>query len=121
MPRCFSRARAFSLRPDRTGGQLGEIAGLYASGTFGQPGNSCSTDRVLYPVDYPYEDMGEATDRFDHAPISEPDRLKIAHSNAPQLFRLSPTNRCAYVVAGIERIGFSGRVFCANVDAPKSA
>ena len=45
-------------------------------------------DRVLYSVDYPYEDMGEATEWFDNAPISEPDRLKIAHGNARQLFRL---------------------------------
>jgi len=45
-------------------------------------------DRVLYSVDYPYEDMGEATEWFDNTPISEPDRLKIAHSNARQLFRL---------------------------------
>jgi predicted TIM-barrel fold metal-dependent hydrolase len=45
-------------------------------------------DRVLYSVDYPYEDMGEATEWFDHASISEPDRVKIAHSNARQLFRL---------------------------------
>jgi 2,3-dihydroxybenzoate decarboxylase len=45
-------------------------------------------DRVLYSVDYPYEDMGEATDWFDNAPVSEPDRLKIARGNARQLFRL---------------------------------
>ena len=45
-------------------------------------------DRVLYSVDYPYEDMGEATDWFDHAPIAEPDRVKIAHRNAQKLFRL---------------------------------
>ena len=45
-------------------------------------------DRVLYSVDYPYEDMGEATEWFDNAAISEPDRLKIAHGNARQLFRL---------------------------------
>ena len=45
-------------------------------------------DRVLYSVDYPYEDMVEATNWFDNAPISEPDRLKIAHGNARQLFRL---------------------------------
>jgi 2,3-dihydroxybenzoate decarboxylase len=45
-------------------------------------------DRVLYSVDYPYEDMAEATDWFDRAPISEPDRAKIAHGNARQLFRL---------------------------------
>ena len=27
-------------------------------------------DRVLYSVDYPYEDMGEAADWFDRAAIS---------------------------------------------------
>jgi 2,3-dihydroxybenzoate decarboxylase len=45
-------------------------------------------DRVLYSVDYPYEDMGEAAEWFDNAPISEPDRVKIAYGNARQLFRL---------------------------------
>jgi 2,3-dihydroxybenzoate decarboxylase len=45
-------------------------------------------DRLLYSVDYPYEDLGEATEWFDNTPISEPDRLKIAHGNARQLFRL---------------------------------
>ena len=45
-------------------------------------------DRVLYSVDYPYEDMGEAAEWFDNAPISEPDRLKIACDNARQLFHL---------------------------------
>jgi 2,3-dihydroxybenzoate decarboxylase len=43
-------------------------------------------DRVLYSVDYPYEDMGEAAEWFDNAPISEPDRFKIACGNARQLF-----------------------------------
>jgi 2,3-dihydroxybenzoate decarboxylase len=45
-------------------------------------------DRVLYSVDYPFEDMAEAADWFDHAAISEPDRLKIARGNAQKLFRL---------------------------------
>jgi 2,3-dihydroxybenzoate decarboxylase len=45
-------------------------------------------DRVLYSVDYPYEDMGEAAEWFDDAPISEPDRLKIACGDARQLFHL---------------------------------
>ncbi len=45
-------------------------------------------DRIMYSVDYPYDDMAEASEWFDHAPISEPDRVKIAHSNARQLFRL---------------------------------
>jgi len=45
-------------------------------------------DRVLYSVDYPYEDMAEATEWFDQAPISETDRLKIAHGNARLMFHL---------------------------------
>jgi gamma-resorcylate decarboxylase len=43
-------------------------------------------DLVLYSVDFPFEDMAEAADWFDHAPISESDRLKIARSNAQKLF-----------------------------------
>ena len=46
-------------------------------------------DRVMYSVDYPFEDMAEASNWFDHADISEPDRFKIARTNAKELFRLS--------------------------------
>jgi len=45
-------------------------------------------DRVLYSVDYPFEDMIEAKDWFDQTTISDTDRVKIAHSNAQKLFRL---------------------------------
>jgi len=45
-------------------------------------------DRVLYSVDYPYEDVVEAREWFDQASISEFDRSKIARANAQQLFRL---------------------------------
>ena len=45
-------------------------------------------DRILYSVDYPFEDMGLAADWFDHAAISDADRLKIGSTNARQLFRL---------------------------------
>ena len=44
-------------------------------------------DRVLYSVDYPFEDMVEAKIWFDQAAISDTDRMKIAHSNAQKLFR----------------------------------
>jgi hypothetical protein len=37
-------------------------------------------------VDYSYDDKAEAANWLDHAPISEPDWVKIAHSNARQLF-----------------------------------
>ncbi|ADG78127.1 O-pyrocatechuate decarboxylase OS=Tsukamurella paurometabola (strain ATCC 8368 / DSM / CCUG 35730 / CIP 100753 / JCM 10117 / KCTC 9821 / NBRC 16120 / NCIMB 702349 / NCTC 13040) OX=521096 GN=Tpau_1503 PE=4 SV=1 [Tsukamurella paurometabola] len=45
-------------------------------------------DRVLFSVDYPYEDMGEATEWFDHALLAESDRLKIGRENAQRLFSL---------------------------------
>ncbi|HXZ11094.1 MAG TPA: hypothetical protein VEG64_01765 [Candidatus Sulfotelmatobacter sp.] len=45
-------------------------------------------DRVLYSVDYRYEDVVEAKRWFDHASISESDRLKIARANAQKLLRL---------------------------------
>lgn len=45
-------------------------------------------DRVLYSVDYPYEDMVEARDWFDQAAVGEVDRRKIARGNAEKLFRL---------------------------------
>lgn len=46
------------------------------------------SDRVLYSVDYPFEDTAIAADWFDHAAISETDRLKIGRANAAQLFRI---------------------------------
>ena len=45
-------------------------------------------DRILYSVDYPYEDVVEAKEWLDQAAISESDRMKIARTNAQQLFRL---------------------------------
>ncbi len=45
-------------------------------------------DRILYSVDYPFEDMGVAADWFDHAAINEADHSKIAVDNARRLFRL---------------------------------
>ena len=45
-------------------------------------------DRVLYSVDYPFEDMIEARDWFDQASIGDSDRMKIASGNAQKLFHL---------------------------------
>ena len=45
-------------------------------------------DQVMYSVDYPFEDMIEAKDWFDQAPITDPDRMKIARGNAQKLFQL---------------------------------
>lgn len=45
-------------------------------------------ERTLYSVDYPFEDMTEAAQWFDHTPISDTDRRMIARDNAQKLFRL---------------------------------
>ena len=52
-------------------------------------------DRILYSVDYPYEDVVQAKDWFDRVSISEPDRIKIARNNAQKLFRLKSCHRPA--------------------------
>jgi predicted TIM-barrel fold metal-dependent hydrolase len=45
-------------------------------------------DRVMYSVDYPFEDFSDAAQWFDKAEISEADRRKIGRTNAMRLFKL---------------------------------
>lgn len=44
-------------------------------------------DRILFSVDWPFENVSHAAAWFDTAPISEADRLKIGRTNALNLFR----------------------------------
>jgi gamma-resorcylate decarboxylase len=46
------------------------------------------TDRVMFSVDYPYENTATACEWFDHALIAENDRAKIGRDNAARLFKL---------------------------------
>ena len=46
-------------------------------------------DRIMFSVDYPFENIPEACEWFDQAGISEPDRIKIGKTNAERLFRLA--------------------------------
>src|SRR5215813_2540475 len=45
-------------------------------------------ERVMFSVDYPFEDFSDAADWFDQAPITETDRRKIGRTNAMRLFKL---------------------------------
>lgn len=45
-------------------------------------------DRVLFAVDYPFEEMSDASEWFDGVPIAPADRDKIASVNARRLLRL---------------------------------
>jgi gamma-resorcylate decarboxylase len=50
-------------------------------------------DRLLFSVDWPFENVDHAADWFDSVSISETDRLKIGRGNAAKLFGLDPPGR----------------------------
>ena len=45
-------------------------------------------DRVMFSVDWPFEDVGEGAQWFDAAQIGEADRARIGRENAVKLFKL---------------------------------
>lgn len=45
-------------------------------------------DRILFSTDWPFENVDHAAAWFDHASISEADRVKIGRTNARTLFKL---------------------------------
>ena len=47
-------------------------------------------DRILFSIDYPFQDMGRAAAWLATAGISERDRAKIGRSNAMHLLKLAP-------------------------------
>lgn len=53
--------------------------------TMGEVGS----DRILFATDFPFEDVVECCDWFDHCSISENDREKIGRTNAIHLFNLN--------------------------------
>jgi 2,3-dihydroxybenzoate decarboxylase len=46
-------------------------------------------DRVMFSVDYPFEDFIDAADWFDKAEIGDADRRRIGRTNAMRLFKLA--------------------------------
>ena len=66
---------------------------LTTSGNFHTPSlvnaiTEMSAERVMFSVDWPFEDVGESAQWFDQAAISETDRQKVGRSNAIKLFKL---------------------------------
>ena len=45
-------------------------------------------ERVMFSVDWPFEDVGQGCEWFDQAAISEADRVRIGRENAIKLFKL---------------------------------
>jgi predicted TIM-barrel fold metal-dependent hydrolase len=64
-----------------TSGKYSTVARQCAMETMG-------ADRIMFFVDYPYENMVEAADWIETSNISEDDRSKNAHGNAQKLLKL---------------------------------
>ena len=68
------------------------------SGMFTYPPLTCllevvGADRVMFSVDYPYSSNSEGRDFVLGAPISDPDREKLAFANAERLLGLGSSSR----------------------------
>ncbi|HET7850444.1 MAG TPA: amidohydrolase family protein [Pseudolabrys sp.] len=63
-------------------------SGNYSTSTLVQAITEIGADRIMFSVDWPFEDVGQACQWIDTAKISEADREKIGRTNAVDLFRL---------------------------------
>lgn len=57
-------------------------------------------DRIMFAIDYPYEQTGEAVDFIRSTPLSPEARRKISHANAEALFRIAPAGERRILPAG---------------------
>jgi len=63
-------------------------SGNFSTSALNQAIEEIGVARVLWSADYPFEDISDAAEWIDAAPLSEEDRLKIGRTNAQQLFKL---------------------------------
>lgn len=63
-------------------------SGNYNTSALKQAMEELGSDRVMFSVDWPFEEPAEACDWIDKAPISEADRQKVGRDNAVKLFKL---------------------------------
>jgi predicted TIM-barrel fold metal-dependent hydrolase len=63
-------------------------SGNFSTPTLIQAISTVGVDRVLFAVDYPFEENEQASDWLDGAGLSELDQLKIGRLNALSLFKL---------------------------------
>jgi 2,3-dihydroxybenzoate decarboxylase len=75
------------------GDYLRENFHLTTSGNFNDPTLQCAItemgiDRIMFSVDYPFEDTVDAAEWFDNNGLSDQDRTQIGRQNAIDLFNL---------------------------------
>jgi 2,3-dihydroxybenzoate decarboxylase len=64
------------------------------SGEFSDPAlrhviSEIGADRIMFAIDYPYEDNGAGSEWFASAPVTDEERLAIGRDNAIKLFKLA--------------------------------
>ncbi len=64
-------------------------SGNFSTSALNQSIAELAVERVLWSADYPFEDISDAAEWIDAAPISEQDRQKICRGNAVKLFKLA--------------------------------
>src|SRR5256714_5520893 len=63
-------------------------SGNFSTSALNQSIAEIGIERVLWSADYPFEDIADAAEWIDTAPISKADREKICRTNALKLFKL---------------------------------
>lgn len=63
-------------------------SGNFSSSALTQAVAEMGVDRVMFSIDWPFEDVTEGCEWIDKAPMTEADRQKIGRDNAKRLFKL---------------------------------
>lgn len=64
-------------------------SGNFSTSALNQAIAEVRVERVLWSADYPFEDISDAAEWIEAAPLSEADRAKICRGNAQKLFKLT--------------------------------
>jgi len=64
-------------------------SGNFSTSALNQSIAEIGIERVLWSADYPFEDISDAAEWIDAAPLSEADRTKICRTNSLKLFKLA--------------------------------
>ena len=63
-------------------------------------------DRIMFSTDYPFEDVSDAADWFDAAPISEADRMKIGRDQRDPVVQAAVEVKvCRSAVGWVSAVG----------------
>jgi 2,3-dihydroxybenzoate decarboxylase len=63
-------------------------SGNFRDNTLHEVISEIGIDRVLFSADWPFEEISQAAEWFDHCSLSEADRQKVGRDNAKRLFGL---------------------------------